>query len=48
MVVVYVSDFSTGHNSVIKLVKAEMNFLAISVSDMFNLLKKMAHFLELS
>ncbi|KAK7359085.1 hypothetical protein VNO77_01031 [Canavalia gladiata] len=43
----YVSEFITGHTSVIKLVKAAMTFLIISMTDMFNLLKEMAR-LELS
>lgn len=48
MMVVPVSEFTEGHNSVIKVVKAEMNFLIISMSGTFNLLKEMKPFLELS
>ncbi|TKY60167.1 hypothetical protein E2542_SST17262 [Spatholobus suberectus] len=42
------SKSSPGHNSVVKVEKAEMNFLIISVSDTFNLLKEMEPFMELS
>lgn len=48
MMVVPVSELTTGHNSVIKLLKAEMNFLIISVSDMLNLLREIEPLLELS
>lgn len=48
MVVVPVSEITTGHNSVIKALKAEMNFLIISVSDTFNLLREIESSLELS
>lgn len=48
MMVVPVSELTTGHNSVIKVLKAEMNFLIISVSDAFNLLREIEPLLELS
>jgi len=48
MMVVPVSEFTEGHNSVIKVVKAEMNFLIISMIGTFNLLKEMKPLLELS
>ncbi|KAK7369247.1 hypothetical protein VNO80_11283 [Phaseolus coccineus] len=43
-----IRELTTGHNSVIKLLKAEMNFLIISVSDIFNLLREIEPLLELS
>lgn len=41
MMFMYVSEFISGHNNSVRLVKGEVNFLMTAVSDLFNLDKKM-------